>query len=165
MIFLSTRPASPSQPAPARLRPAPNARAPRFQVHWQGAFSGWWGSLAAVRAKVPRLSMRYSVILFKNTPVAPFRFSGWPLTASLFLHLIGILFLPFLLSLPPGRPIASVAAYSEPPKIYYRLTMRDPFTKLPRIAPTGLGGRPGAGEESPKPPVLGSTAPHRLTIV
>src|SRR5262249_31585695 len=166
MIFLRARPATSSvTAATARLRPSGTARAPRFQVHWEGAFSGWVDSLKTLSAKVPRLSLRHSVALFRDTPVAPFRFSSWPLTASLFLHFIAILFLPFLLSLPPGRDIASVAAYSEPPKIYYRLTTRDPFANLPRIAPVGLGGRPGAGSESAKLPVLGSTAPHRQIIV
>ena len=166
MIFLRARHRSPSIPvAKVRLTPTPGARPPQFRVRWQGAFSGWWDSFTALRARVPRLSVRNPIILFRNTPVAPFRFSGWPLTASLFLHFVAILFLPFLLSLPPGRDITSVAAYSEPQKIYYRLTTRDPFAPLPRIAPVGSGGRPGAGAESLKLPVLGSTAPHRQIIV
>jgi hypothetical protein len=166
MTFLRARPTTPSMPNPkARLRSTPGARAPQFQVRWQGAFSGWWDSIRVLRARVRRLSLRDSLLLFRNTPVAPFRFSGWPLTASLFLHFIAILFLPFLLSLSPSRDIASVAAYSESPKIYYRLTTKDPFARLPRIAPMGLGGRPGAGAEPPKLPVLGSTAPHRQIIV
>ncbi len=83
----------------------------------------------------------------------------------MFLHLVAILVLPFLLMLPPGRDITSVAAYSEPEKIYYRLTTHDPFEKLPRIAPAGPGGHPGAGSPELRLPILGSTAAHQRIII
>jgi hypothetical protein len=166
MTILRARPSAPPSPGPrAALRSAPNARPPVFLVGWQGAFSGWWDSLKALGVSVPLQSLRASIILFRDTPVTPFRFPGGSLTGSLFLHFVALLILPFLLSLPPGRDITSVAAYSESPKIYYRLTTRDPFARLPRISPAGLGGRPGAGSAQLKLPVLGSTAPHRQIIV
>jgi hypothetical protein len=166
MTMLRARPPLPSNPvARVTLRSAPEARAPRFLVPWEGKHSGWWGSLKALCTRVHLNALREPVKLFHSTPVAPFRFPGGSLTLSLFLHFAGILVLPFLLSLPPGRDITSVAAYSAPPKIYYRLTTRDPFAKLPRIAPAGLGGRPGAGSAQAPLPVLGGTAPHRQIIV
>jgi hypothetical protein len=166
MTILRARPSAPPSPGPrAALRSAPNARPPVFLVGWQGAFSGWWDSLKALGVSVPLQSLKASITLFRDTPVTPFRFPGGSLTGSLFLHFVALLILPFLLSLPPGRDITSVAAYSESPKIYYRLTTRDPFARLPRISPAGLGGRPGAGSAQLKLPVLGSTAPHRQIIV
>jgi Gram-negative bacterial TonB protein C-terminal len=166
MSILRARPLVPTSPAArAALRSAPGARSPQFLVLWGGKGSGWWGSLGALCTRVHGSVHKESVVLFRSTPVAPFRFPGGSVTASVLLHLVAILVLPFLLALPPGRDITSVAAYSEPEKIYYRLTTHDPFEKLPRIAPAGLGGHPGAGSSALRLPILGSTAAHQRIII
>jgi TonB-like protein len=166
MTILRARPLVPTSPAArAALRSSPSARPPQFLVAWGGKHSGWWGSLRALCTRARLSPLRESIVLFRSTPVAPFRFPGGSLTVSVLLHLVGILVLPFLLALPPGRDITSVAAYSEPEKIYYRLTTRDPFERLPRIAPAGLGGHPGAGSSELRLPILGSTAAHQRIII
>jgi TonB family protein len=166
MTILRARPLLPTRPAgQAALRSAPGARSPQFLVLWGGKGSGWWGSLRALCTRAHWYGRKESIVLFRNTPVAAFRFPGGSVTASVFLHLVAILVLPFLLALPPGRDIASVAAYSEPEKIYYRLTTHDPFEKLPRIAPSGSGGHPGVGTSQLSLPILGSTAAHQRIII
>ena len=164
MTILRARPLLPARPAgQAALRSVPGARPPQFLVLWGG--SGWWGSLRALCTRAHWSGRKESIVLFRNTPVAAFRFPAGSVTASVFLHLVAILVLPFLLALPPGRDITSVAAYSEPEKIYYRLTTHDPFEKLPRIAPSGSGGHPGAGTSELHLPVLGSTAAHHVPYI
>src|SRR6266849_2647400 len=166
MTILRARPLLPTRPAgQAALRSAPGARSPQFLVLWGGKGSGWWGSLRALCTRAHWSGRKESIVLFRNTPVAEFRFPGGSVTASVLLHLVAILVLPFLLALPPGRDITSVAAYSEPEKIYYRLTTHDPFEKLPRIAPSGSGGHPGAGTSELRLPILGSTAAHQRIII
>jgi TonB family protein len=166
MSILQVRPHVPTSPAArAALRSAPGARSPQFLVLWGGKGSGWWGSLRALCTRVHGSFRKESVVLFRSTPVAPFRFPGGSVTASVLLHLVALLVLPFLLALPPGRDITSVAAYSEPEKIYYRLTTHDPFEKLPRIAPAGSGGHPGAGSSQLQLPILGSTVAHQRIII
>jgi Gram-negative bacterial TonB protein C-terminal len=166
MTLLRARPnPPPSATARAPLRSAREARPPQFAVAWQKKYSGWWTSLKTLCTRVHLPPLKQSIVLFRNTPVAPFRFAGGPLLAAVFLHLAVFLLLPFLLSLPPGRDISSVAAYSEPEKIYYRVNMHDPFEKLPRIAPAGPGGHPGAGVPQLQLPMLGSTVSHQRIII
>jgi len=166
MTLLRARPPVPSNRTPrATLRSAVGARSPEFLVRWEGKHWGWWHSLKALCARVRLSPLKESIVLFRSTPVAPFRFPGGSVTASILLHLVGMLVLPFLLALPPGGDLTSAAAYTEPEKIYYRLTVHDPFEKLPRIAPSGTGGHPGAGSSELRLPILGATAPHQRIII
>ena len=166
MTILRARPPMPSSlPVRSALRTAPGARSPQFLVGWETKHSGWWSSLGTLFTRARLSPLRESIVLFRSTPVAPFRFPGGSVTVSVLLHCVALLVLPFLLALPPGRDIASVAAYSEPGKIYYRITRHDPFEKLPRIAPVGTGGHPGAGTSDLRLPTLGGTAPHQRIII
>ncbi len=155
--------ASPRTSARTGVRP----RAPRFSVVREREFVGWWGSLRAVCTPA-RLHLYTSPIrLFRQTPVARFRFPWRPLTASVLLHIAVFLLLPYLPSGSFPRPMPVEVASAESGKIYYRLTMMDISRKLPRVAAKGSGGNPdGISHAAARIPALGSTVTHpKITIV
>jgi TonB family protein len=166
LLSLRARPPMPSASSQRTpLRSSPAARLPHLLVSWSPSRPlSSLGTLLSF-ARRPLSLQGAPVVHFKNTPVAPFRFPGGSVTLSVLLHGVALLVLPFLLALPTGRSIVSVAAYSEPAPIYYKLTLHDPFEKLPRVAPTGTGGHPGAGSVQIQLPVLGSTAAHQRIII
>src|SRR5262249_31942220 len=139
---------------------------PRFLVVRDKAFASWWGSFRAL-FKPARLSLCTTPVrLFRNIPVARFRFAGRPLVLSVLLHIAGFLWYPYLPTRNFSRLAPVQAASSEPAKIYYRLTLADFAQKLPRVSVAGTGGRPGSGLQAERPPALGSTAVHpKITIV
>ncbi len=155
--------ASPRTSARTGVRP----RAPRFSVVREREFVGWWGSLRAVCTPA-RLHLYTSPIrLFRQTPVARFRFPWRPLTASVLLHIAVFLLLPYLPSGSFPRPTPVKVASAESGKIYYRLTMMDISRKLTRVAAKGSGGNPdGISQAAARIPALGSTVTHpKITIV
>ncbi len=135
------RPSVPAGVAPrTMLRPASTARPPRFLVPWEGKYSDWWGSLRTLFTRVRLSPWRESIDLFRDTPVAPFRFAGGSLSLALLLHFVAILALPFLLAYSQSSEVVSYAADEEPQRIYYyQVPKHDPFEKLPRITPAGDG--------------------------
>src|ERR1700687_2880223 len=95
MTILRARPPVPASPVSrAALRYAPGARSPQFQVLWGGQGSGWWGSLKALCTRTHLSPLRASIVLFRNTPVAAFRFPGGSVTLSVLLHCVALLVLP-----------------------------------------------------------------------
>ncbi len=164
------RPAMPTGPGAAAprtvIRSSSSARSPRFLVAWEGKYSDWWGSLKTVFTRVRLSPWRESINLFRDTPVAPFRFAGGSLSLSLVLHFVGILVLPFLLAYSHSDDIASYAGYEEPQKIYYyQVPKHDPFEKLPRITPSGEGGQPGAGELQALLQKIGATTSAKRIVI
>ncbi len=148
------------------LRPASTARAPQFQVSWAGKYSDWRGSLKTLFTRVRLSPFRESIDLFRNTPVAPFRFAGGSVSLSLLLHFVGFLVLPFLLAYSPSSEVASYEGNEEPQKIYYyQIPKHDPSEKLPRITPSGEGGQPGAGQLQALLQKIGSTTSARKIII
>ena len=155
-----------STPMHTALRPVRGARSPVFLVAWEGRYSDWYGSLRTLFTRVHLRPLRKSIDLFQDTPVAPFRFAGRSLSASLLLHCIGFLVLPFLLAFSGSSGTTSYAAYEEPQRIiYYQIPKHDPFEKLPRITPAGEGGQPGAGEIQALLQKIGSTTSARKIVI
>src|SRR5262249_4463665 len=116
--------------------------------------------------RVPRQSFYRSIELFRQTPVAPFRFAGRPLGFSLLLHFAGILVLPLLFAYSSSNDINSYLAYEQPERlIYYQIPKHDPFEKLPRIIPSGDGGQPGAGQLQAILQKIGSTTSAKRIII
>jgi len=161
------RPRVPAGVAPRTvLRSASTARSPRFLVSWGGKYSDWWGSLKTLFTRVRLSPWRESIDLFRDTPVAPFRFTGGSLSLSLLLHFVGILVLPFLLAYSQSSEVASYADYEEPQRIYYyQVPKHDPYEKLPRITPSGEGGQPGAGQLQAMLQKIGSTTSARRIVI
>ena len=148
------------------LRPRSEARMPQFPVSGERAKSAWWGSLKAICQRVDFPVRREPVRLFRNTPVAPFRFAGRAISGSVVLHIGLIFLLPVLLSYIPAQEIAANAAIEEPQRvIYYQIPKNDPFEKLPRITPAGEGGQPGAGEIQALLQKIGSTTTARKIVI
>jgi hypothetical protein len=148
------------------IRSVSSARSPQFLVAWDGKYSDWWGSLRTVFTRVRLSPLRESINLFRNTPVAPFRFAGGSLSLSLLLHLVWILVLPFLLAYSHSDDSASYAGYEEPQKIiYYQIPKHDPYEKLPRITPSGEGGQPGAGELQALLQKIGATTSAKRIVI
>ena len=155
-----------STPVHTALRPVRGARSPVFLVAWEGHYSDWYGSLRTLFTRVHWRPLRKSIDLFQDTPVAPFRFAGKSLSASLLLHGIGFLVLPFLLAFSGSSGTTSYAAYEEPQRIiYYQIPKQDPFEKLPRITPAGEGGQPGAGQLQALLQKIGSTTSARKIVI
>jgi hypothetical protein len=167
LTSLRARPAVPVGVAPRPvLRPKPTARPPHFLVAWEGNYSHWWSSLKTVCARVHLPVWRESIDLFRETPVAPFRFAGGSLSLSLLLHFGWILVLPFLLAYSRPTDVDAYTASQEPQQIfYYQVPKNDPFEKLPRITPSGDGGQPGAGELQALLQKIGSTTTARKIII
>jgi Gram-negative bacterial TonB protein C-terminal len=167
MTILRARPLpSPGSAPKVTITPASRARAPRFLVPWAARSSGWWDSLKTICTRVPRQSFYRSIDLFRQTPVAPFRFMGRPLSFSLVLHFAGILVLPFLLAYSRSSDANSYVAYEQPERlIYYQIPKHDPFEKLPRIIPSGDGGQPGAGQLQAILQKIGSTTSAKRIVI
>jgi hypothetical protein len=167
MTMLRARPPIPAGVARRPvLRSGSTARAPRFLVSWEAKYSDWWGSLQTILTRVRLSPFREYDELFKETPVAPFRFTGKPLSASLALHVGFFLLLPFLLAYSGSSDTAAYAQYEEPQKIYfYQVPKHDPFEKLPRITPSGEGGQPGAGEIQALLQKIGATTSAKRIVI
>jgi hypothetical protein len=167
MTLFRARPLLSAGSAPrVTIKPSPRARAPKFLVSWDARSSGWWSSLQTIfsRVRLPRLLA--SGDLFRQTPVAPFRFTGRPLGYSLLLHFAGILVLPLLFAYSRSNDINSYIAYEQPERlIYYQIPKHDPFEKLPRIIPSGDGGQPGAGQLQAILQKIGSTTSAKRIII
>jgi Gram-negative bacterial TonB protein C-terminal len=161
------RPASSAGSAPkVTITPSPRARAPRFLVPWSARSSGWRDCLKTICTRVPLQSFYRSIELFRETPVAPFRFTGRTLSFSLLLHVAGILVLTSLLAYSRSSDVNSYAAYEQPEHlIYYQLPKKDPFEKLPRIIPSGEGGQPGAGQLQAILQKIGSTTSAKRIVI
>jgi hypothetical protein len=148
------------------LRARSEARLPQFPISGERAKSGWWSSLKAICQRVDFPLRREPVRLFRNTPVAPFRFAGRAISGSVVLHIGLIFLLPVLLSYIPAQEIAANADSEEPQRvIYYQIPKNDPFEKLPRITPAGEGGQPGAGEIQALLQKIGSTTTARKIVI
>jgi Gram-negative bacterial TonB protein C-terminal len=165
LTMFRARPPIPSGAAVAPpLRPTPQARSPRLAVKWEG--SDWWTSLQAISTRVNLGPWRETVRLFRETPVAPFRFSGGSLSLSLIFHIGFVLLLPILLAYRGSDEATAYAAYEEPQRIiYYDIPKHDPLEKLPKILPTGAGAQPGAGDLAALMQKLGSTKAARKVII
>ncbi len=166
MTMFRARPAVPASPASRRaLRASSQAREPQLAVAWESGSATWWSSWKAVTSRVKLGPLRESIQLFRNTPVAPFRFPAKPLAGAVLLHGIFFLSLPFLLRYMPTPIPPENSDLSEAQIIYYRLPSHDPLERLPKITPRGAGGHPGEGSPQIQLPILGSTVPSRRVIV
>ena len=130
------------------------AACPRFIVERVPAYRGWWDSLKVVFSRVRFPLGKNPTSLFRVPKQR--RMSGGSLVGSAILHGSFILFLIYLPRiLPPEMSLTELPETSE--TIFYRVPVRDPSKDLPRIAPVGLGGRPGKASQ-PAPSTLGSAA-------
>jgi hypothetical protein len=167
LITFRARPAMPVGVArrPA-LRPSPLARPPRFLVPWEGKYADWMGSLKLLCSRVYLPTFRVPIEHFRETPVAPFRFAGVPLSLALLLHFVALLVLPILLAYSPSGQLVAEASYEDPQQIfYYQVPKKDPYEKLPRITPAGEGGQPGAGQLQALLQKIGSTTTAKRIII
>ena len=162
--------ARPSYPVPVRPRTVlaqrPGARLPQLGVTWKDQRVGWQSCLQTIFTRVYVEPFYERSDLFRETPVAPFRFAGRPLSASLLLHSVLALLLPFLLAFSGRTEASYYSTVEEPDKIfYYQVPQHDPFEKLPRITPAGQGAQPGQGELQALLSKIGSTTPAKRIII
>jgi hypothetical protein len=140
-------------------------RVPRLLVPREREFHSCWHSLAVLLRPTRLRLYTTRVQLFQHTPGANSRFAGKALALSIVLHIAGFLWLPYRPSGSLRRALPARPAFSEPGKIYYRLTLMDLSEKIPRIDPQARG--PQAASPSlvaPSPPE--STETHaKLTII
>lgn len=128
----------------------------RLFVRRDRFLSDWRGSIAALVSRSDPASSHAVNHFLHCVNLARTRFSGRSLGASFLLHCCAIALAIYLPQAIPAHasPLAEEPAFTG--KIYYRVPVV-PAPKLPRIAPTGPGGRPGAGSVAVRLPALGST--------
>ena len=144
-----------------------SARKPmQFLVKHESSFLGSWRSLAVLFSRTDARSSQAPAYLFRSARAARFELAGRSLTASFLLHCSMILLLMYLPQALPARASSLDAGTLQRDKIYFRVPLLQSKKTLPRIAPSGPGGRPGSGHLPNQLPKLGSTTSHgRLTIV
>jgi hypothetical protein len=137
----------------------------RLFVRRESFLSNCRDSIAALTTRTMPTSSRYANHFLHSANVARTQFSGRSLGASFLLHcsLLGlILYLPQAIP-ASASPMRNTRLTTE--KIYYRIPVVD-APKMPRIAPAGPGGRPGAGRAAVRLTALASTVRHpNMTIV
>ena len=119
----------------------------------------------AVLASRTNVASSVSPTYFRRAALTRIRIPGGSLASSALLH---CLFLAFLVQSPrfisANDPPRRVVQLHEE-RIYYRIPLLDP-AKLPRLAPTGPGGRPGSGAVPTPVLALGAKALHpTMTII
>jgi Gram-negative bacterial TonB protein C-terminal len=128
------------------------------------ASSSWWGSLKVLFARARLSGHRNSSNLLHHVTLERGTSARRPFSASLVIHIGFILLLVYLHQVMPRESFAApVSPVSE--HIYYRVPLLDQAKVLPRVAPAGPGGRPGAGSIPDRPPLLGSTAQQAVVII
>lgn len=135
-------------------------RVPEFLVRPERAYADWWGSLRLVCSRGPRSYTRYSNDPLSGFSVGRFWLSRSSFSASSLVHVSLVLLLLYFPWQSPERvaPQEITANLSE--AIYYHLPPPNPLARLPRIAPKGLGARPGSGSLPALDPVVGRTASY-----
>jgi hypothetical protein len=137
---------------------------PQFIVARDPASSSRWESVKALFARVKLSGYRNSGNLFRHVTLERSTSAKSPLSASLVIHLCFILFIVYLHQAMPRESFAApVSPYAE--RIYYRVPLVEQAKLLPRVAPAGPGGRPGAGSVPDRAPALGSTARQMVVII
>ena len=114
-------------------------KVPRLLVPREREFHSCWHSLAVLLRPTRLRFYSTPVRLFRHTSGANSRFAGKALALSMVLHIAGFLSLPYLPSGSLRRGLPAQPAFSEPGKIYYRLTLMDLSEKIPRIDPQARG--------------------------
>jgi TonB-like protein len=167
LITFRARPAANFMPRQrVVLAGRPGLRQPRLLVNWAEGRNDWQSALQIILKKVYLEPFRLSSDLFRETPVAPFRFAGLPLTVSLLVHSVAILALALLVAYSRSADVSAYGPVEETRQIYfYPLQPHDPLENLPRITPTGEGAKPGSGALQELLNKLGSTTPAKKIIV
>jgi len=139
-------------PAPPRVLPTPAfLTPPNFFRH------SWAEMVRVALTPYPVHLTNVSTQLFRQLPVRPGRFAFRPLTASLGLHLLGALCLPFLLTfLPFSADETMFSQVNREAIVYYRFA-RPQQQRVPKILPPGPGSIPGNGTRPEMPPLRGAT--------
>ena len=139
-------------------------RMPQFMVLRDRASSSLWESVKTIFARVKLPAYVNSGNSFRHVTLEKTRSSGHPFSASLVIHICFILLIVYLHQAMPRESFAApVSPISE--HIYYRVPLLDQAKVLPRVAPAGPGGRPGAGSVPDRPPLLGSTVQQAVVII
>lgn len=145
----------------ARATPA---RMPQFLVLRDRASSSWWASLKVIVARGNLRGYRNSSNLFRHVRLERGTSAGHPFSASLVIHICFILLIVYLHQVTPRESFTTpVSPYAE--RIYYRVPLVEQAKVLPRVAPVGSGGRPGAGSTPDVSPILGGSARQMVVII
>jgi len=137
----------------------------RLFVRRESFVSNCRDSLIALATGSGPRSARYPNHFLHSVNVARTQFSGRSLGASFLLHCSLLAILVYLPHVMPASASPVNDTRLSTGKFYYRIPVID-TPKLPRIAPAGPGGRPGAGRVLVRLPALGSTVRHpNMTIV
>lgn len=137
---------------------------PQFMVLRDRASSSLWGSVKAIFARVKLPAYVNSGNPLRRVTLEKTRSSSPPFSASLVIHVCFILLIVYLHQAMPSESLAAPASpVSE--HIYYRVPLLDQAKLLPRVAPVGSGGRPGAGSTPDVSPILGSSARQMVVII
>jgi Gram-negative bacterial TonB protein C-terminal len=125
-------------------------------------YRGWWDSLKVLLSRVGFPLSKNPTSFFRMPRRR--RMSGRSFIGSVILHCSFILLLIYLPQVFPPEEVSLPEVPQTPERIFYRIPVLDSSKDLPRIAPAGVGGRPGNASQ-PAPPALGSTALFANLIV
>ena len=119
--------------------------------------------LASSAGPLPRLPDRY---LLRNATLAKQRANKGTFFLAILLHAAVLSVLVYLPAVLPADDAELLHPQMQQEPIYFRVPLPAIKTPLPRIIPSGGGGRPGAGSRPEAAPSQGSSAPHpAITIV
>jgi hypothetical protein len=162
ILFALVQPAKPSQREPRA--PFTEWGALQLIVRGESFFANCRDSLA-VLASCASLPSSVSPVYFRRTGFSRAYFRGGSVGASILAHGVLIGLILFSTRLLPAPPPPRISGEYHEERIYYRVPLLDPAT-LPRIAPAGPGGHPGAGALPVTVPAPWNTAVHpSMTII
>ena len=135
----------------------------RLFVRKDSLFGNCASSLAALATPSPKLSCS-AIYFLRSANITRVRFSGRSIGASFVLHCSFLALLLYLPQVIPANATLVEAAPDHLEKIYYHIPVL-PAAKLPRLAPKGPGGRPGAGSRPARLPALASTVQRPNVLI
>jgi hypothetical protein len=137
----------------------------RIFVRGDSFFANWRDSVVALATPAAPPSSLPTKYFLRGAPATRVNFDGRPVAASFLLHCSLVALVIYLPLVVPAETSSMFPIPAHAEIIYYRIPRLD-TVKMPRLAPTGPGGRPGSGSVSVNIPALGSAAPHlSMTIV
>lgn len=164
-VFRASAWARPSAASHIAVTPPPGARAPEFLVRPIRKDWSWWGSLKTLCTPLRLRPPKTAVTLFRDAPVAKFRFTGRALGASVLLHLAAFAALSYVPWLIPHRAAPVEIASSDPENLEYRIIKLNLAQRHAPITPAGPGGSPGVGAITELRPATASALHSSITAI
>lgn len=157
--------ARPSATSHISVTPSAQARAPEFLVRPIRKDWTWWGSLKTLCTPLRLHPPKTDVTLFRDAPVARFRFAGGAVSASVLLHLVAFIALSYVPWLIPPRAAPVETVSNDPETLEYRIIKLNLVKRQMPVTPAGPGGHPGVGAITEPRPATANTLHSSITAI